>query len=349
LSGLQDDIHPSDDLVPRFVPRGIAHVDIVSDQPPQVFVIVLVPSFSMLAFANTVEPLRIANQLTGKQLYRWEVRSDDGLPVVSANGLSISSDGGLTEVPANAVVLACVGNYAEKNVSGELAGFLREKWRKGHRVGGICTGAYALAKAGILKGHAFTLHWESIKPFCEDHPGLVPSDSIYVMDRRILSCGGGAASTDMMLALIRDSFGDKLARGVADMCLYASLRSSDQRQKTPASTLYGTRNQVLIKIIDYIETHLAEAIDMEEVAALHSVSRRQVERLFATHVGIPPNRFINNIRLDHGRSLLADTSMKVTDVAFAAGFTSANHFARLFRQRFGVSPHRFKGSVSPGV
>ena len=349
MSGSQDDNHRTDDLVPRFVPRGIAHIDIVSDQPPQVFVIALVPSFSMLAFANTVEPLRIANQLTGKQLYRWEARSDDGLPVACSNGLSISSDGGLTDVPANAVVLACAGNYAEKNTSGELAGFLREKWRKGHQVGGIGTGAYALARAGILKGHAFTLHWESIKPFCEEHEGLVPSDSIYVMDRRILTCGGGAASTDMMLALIRDRFGNELARAVADMCLYASLRSSDQRQKAPVSTLYGTRNQVLVKIVDYIETHLAEAIDMEEVAALHGVSRRQVERLFATHVGFPPNKFINNTRLDHGRSLLADTSMKVTDVAFASGFTSANHFARLFRQRFGVSPHRFKGSVSPGV
>ncbi|WP_160116057.1 GlxA family transcriptional regulator [Candidatus Halocynthiibacter alkanivorans] len=332
------------DVAP-YVPRGIAHIAVDFDGTAHVFIFALAPHFSMLSFVAAVEPLRMANQLSGKSLFRWETRSEDGEAVKSSNGLSVSSDGVFDAVPAGATVLACSGNYPDEMITMGLAGFLREKWRKGHQVGSLCTGAYALAKAGILKGHEFTMHWENQKTFIEDQPGFRPSDRIYVIDRRIMSCGGGAASTDMMLDLIRSRFGATLARGVADMCLHLGSRSSEQRQRTPASLIYGTHNKTLLAVLDYIADNLAEEIDLEQLAATHQVSRRHVERLFSKHVGTPPNRYINELRLEHGRALLTETALKVTDVALASGFASPNHFSKLFRRRYGMSPQHYQSGA----
>jgi len=107
-----------------------------------------------------------------------------------SNGLKVQVDGPLRETKQKAMVFVCAGVEPEKSASRRVADWLRQQWRQGRTVGGLCTGAYALAKAGILEGRRFTLHWENLPPFVETFGHLQPLEQLYCIDGRILTAAG---------------------------------------------------------------------------------------------------------------------------------------------------------------
>ena len=126
--------------------------------------------------------LRIANQLSGQALFEWEVLSETGAPVACSNGLEVNVDGPLRATRPRAMIFVCAGVEPEKSASRPVSDWLRQQWRSGRTVGGLCTGAYALAKAGILEGRSFTLHWENLPPFVETFGHLRPLEQLYCID-----------------------------------------------------------------------------------------------------------------------------------------------------------------------
>mgnify|MGYP003648416817 CR=1 FL=1 len=328
----------------RIVPKGVAFVDLPPEQETEVISFLLLPKLSMLAFSSAIEPLRIANQLTGQELYRWQMISDDGAPVTCSNGVEISANYALDSTDIGTSLFVCAGVEPDTVVTDRVAGLLRHHWRLGHRVGGLCSGAYALAKAGILKGHDFTLHWENIPPFRETFPDLEPLDQLYVIDGRILTCGGGSAATDLFLSLISQRFGADLAHAVLNMCLHPVHRSDEESQQASRAASLGTRNRKLLRILRYMEENIEELFTLDDLAEEFDVSRRQIERLFLGHVGVTPKQYLTELRLQRARMLLAETDLKVADIASACGFESSSHFSRRFRAKYGVSPHRFQSA-----
>ncbi len=329
-------------MAENFVPHGVAHVELPPDQKTELISFLLLPKLSMLAFTSAIEPLRIANQLTGQELYRWQVITEDGEAVACSNKVMIGADTSLADADLSGSVMVCAGIQPETVVSDRVAGQLRKLWRMGHRVGGLCTGTYALAKAGILKGHDFTLHWENIPPFRQTFPDLEPLDQLYVIDERILTCGGGSSATDLFLRIISDRFGSVLAHAVLNMCLHSVHRSEEEAQTSSRAALLGTRNRKLLQILRFMEENMEELFSLDDLARKFQISRRQIERLFLTHVGTTPKQYLTDLRLRRGRMLLAETDLRVSDVATSCGFESANHFSRRFRDKYGVSPHRFQ-------
>lgn len=316
---------------------GLVHFPIDHEGPASAFVFALVPKFSMHSFSAAVEPLRIANQLTGKALYHWETRSVDGAPVMASNGLSVSSDGLFGDLPSGAFLFACSGDNAEVLTPQPLADWVRAVWRRGHVVGGLCTGAYALHKAGILQGHDFTLHWECQAAFEENHPGLSLRPSAFVVDRRIMTSAGGVASTDLILHMIEQDFGRALRIAVADMCLQLHVRSPQDMQRSLTSKAFGLQNPKLSRAIEYLERNLKADLDINEWAGSLAISRRQLERMFVRHTGLSPKKFATDLRLDRAYSLLIGTQMPLVEIADAAGLAYGN-FTTLFKRRFGVLP-----------
>ena len=142
---------------------------------PGVVAFVLLPKFTMLAFSSAIEPLRMANQLTQQVLFRWTVLSDDGGPVACSNGVPVMVDGPWNAAKPEGIILVVSGVEPEGKASVALGDWLRGLWRRGRMVGGLCTGAYALAQAGILKGRRFTMHWDNTTAFSENFPDLEPS------------------------------------------------------------------------------------------------------------------------------------------------------------------------------
>lgn len=335
----------------RFVARGAAYFALPNPAPQRRdFHFLLLPRMTMLAFSAAIEPLRIANQLTGKVLYRWFLCSEDGAPVRCSNGVSIAVDGALGAIGRGDSAVVCSGTDGYQAASARTLAWLRGHARHGGRVAGLCTGAFTLARAGLLEGRAFTLHWEIRAAFEEIFPELPPEDALFAIDGNVLTCGGGNAAIDMMVSLIEKDHGPELALMVSDMCLHSGQRLPAHRQRSSVAAAIRSRHPALVRIVELMRRHIADDYAMEDILARESLSRRQVERLFRRHLDTTPARAFREMRLDHARSLMLETNMTVTEVALASGFQSADSFRKAFRARFGSAPaerHRARVSGAP--
>lgn len=324
-----------------FIAKGVAHVELPAAVETLPVTFVLLPKFTMLAFSSAIEPLRIANQLTGKALFNWRVLSEGGGPVECSNGVPVGVDGSWVGTAPQGLVLVCSGVEPEGKATAALADWLRGLWRRGRIVGGLCTGAYALARAGILKGRRFTLHWENISGFAETYPDLEPSRQVFTIDDRVVTCAGGVAAADLMLKLINDRFGATLSQEVMNMCLLTQRRQEDDHQTASLAARLGTRHDKLLQAAAYLEARIEEGFDLEACAGHLNLSRRQIERLFKRYLNVTPVGYMNDLRLARGRALLGETDMTVTEVAVACGFASTSYFSKSFRNKYGTSPYRF--------
>lgn len=325
-------------MTANFVAKGVAHVPVQQLDQPIPVTFVLLHNFSLIAFSSAIEPLRIANQLAGRALFQWRVLSEDGAPVACSNGLVVRVDGAIGDTSPRAMVFVCGGVEPELSASRRVADWLRAQWRSGRTVGGLCTGAYALAKAGLLQGRRFTLHWENLPPFAATFPKLEPLEQLYCIDDRILTCAGGAAATDLFIELVARHHGTRLGDAVLKMCLHGQQRPANLQQRLSLSSTLGVRNPLLVSVIRRFESDVEADHDMAELATELNTSRRHIERMFERYVGTSPKRYLQQLRLERSRALLTETDMSVQDVAHACGFNSANAFAKAFRQKYGVAP-----------
>ena len=316
-----------------------------SGKTPEVIGLFMVPSFSMIAFASAIEPLRLANRLSDKALYEWMLISSDGGPVTASNGISVNPHVAMSEIdgagrPEVPTLILVSGVGAEVYDEPDTFAWLRRLDRRGADIGALCTGAHVLARAGLLEGRVCTLHWENIPSFRETYPDIEVTDDLFEIDGNRFTCSGGTAALDLMLHLIRAEHGDELATRVSEECILDHVRGGREHQRMPLAVRLGVDNRKLIDSIHLMEAHLEEPLAQGALAAAVGISRRQLERLFRRHVGRPPNRYYMQLRLDRARRLLLQTDMTVVDVAMACGFVSASHFAKCYRRLYGVTPRQ---------
>jgi AraC family transcriptional regulator, carnitine catabolism transcriptional activator len=326
-----------------FVQKGAAAtLTVAADDTPRDFYFLLLNKSTMLAVAAAIEPLRIANQVTNSQLYRWYVMTEDGAPIKCSNGMTVTPDHALQPLPPEAVGFVCAGVEPQDGIGEVTLNWLRREHRFGRHLGGICTGAFALAQAGLLSNRSFTLHWENQPGFIEEYPDLSPSPHIYEIDERLMTCGGGSAATDMMLNLIEAHHGKQLAIIVADMCLHVRSGSKMVSQKSNYAVAIGSRNPRLLMALQLMQDSIENPLTIEELCRELDISRRQLERLFARYLDQSPVQVYFDMRLSHANALMTETNMSVTEIALASGFNSATHFSRQFKRKFGTSPHFFR-------
>ena len=320
------------------VPKGAAFFPVPDPGSTRSYAFILVPGFTLLAFAAAVEPLRIANQLSQQPLYRWRLLSDTGQPVASSSGIPVGVDGRLDPQDKATRLFVCAGNPQMAAADPAVVAAVQRHHRFGGVVGGICTGAVALAKAGLIDGRRFTMHWENQPGFVETFPDLSPTPNRFETDGRLLTCGGGAASTDMMLAIIADDHGSAFAAMVSEMCLRTVMPGVNSGQRSSLAALMSSRNPVLVATVTLMNRHIDDPLSMDELAAAAGYSRRHLERLFRDAVGKTPGEFYRGLRLDRGRNLLSTTDLTLMEVSIACGFSTVSHFSKSFRARFGTAP-----------
>lgn len=333
----------------RFVSKGSAYFTLDSAGIQRDFHFLMLPKMTMLAFSAAVEPLRIANQLTGQCLYRWFLMTEDGMPVRCSNGIAIVPDQAIGPTGRDDTVFICSGVNGYLAASERTVSWIRAEAQHGRTVGGVCTGAFTLARAGLLSGRRFTLHWENQLAFEECFPDLPITSQLYCRDGPIITCGGGAACVDMMVSLIKEHHGDGLATRVLEMCLNSGYRVGSKNQRMSLAAEIGVRDPKLIDIMMDMKNRFAEDVTIEGLASKHGLSRRGIERLFKSRLGISPGEKLREMRLEHANSLLAETDMSIIDVAVASGFPSADAFRQAYRQAFGIAPSkRFRMPLAKG-
>lgn len=298
----------------------------------------LLPNYSMIAFSSAVEVLRMANRLSGESLYEWPIYSLDGGPVEASNGLTLTIDYHADEIRDLDVIFVVSGLRAWQNWSERLNKVLHHCKRKEIMLGGICSGAFLLAKAGLLDGYRCTIHWEYIASLRESVPNAIVTEELFELDRDRYTVSGGSAPLDMMLKLVRQAHGKELVVSISEQFMCDRMRGEYDKQRIPLRLLLGADQPKLTEAVELMESNLEELINLDDLASLVGVSRRQLERLFKKYLGCVPRRYYLDLRLKKARQLLMQTPCSVSEIAIACGFVSASHFSKSYREMFGLSP-----------
>lgn len=332
------DEHAIDGLLP-VIPKGAFTFEVDASASTRWFGFLLLPEFTLLAFSSALDPLRIANQLAQRPIYGWRVFSEDGAAVISSSGIPVGVHAAFETAEKDLPIFVCSGNRWPKAANEKTLGQLRRRSRFGGVHGGICTGAATLARAGLLTGKRFTLHWENQPGFSELYPELQPTQNRVEVDGLLRTCGGGSAATEMMLAEIAKDHGSEFAILVADMCLNDPDLSGRRSQRSSIATAVATRNPKLVGVVQQMYRNIEDPLSLDDLVSDAGVSRRQMERLFQKHLGESPSSIYRDIRLERARSLLVETDRSVAEVAAATGFNSVGAFSKHYKTRYGTTPY----------
>lgn len=298
----------------------------------------LVNNFTMIAMAAAIETLRLANQLSGQDLYRWHTLTLDGRPVRASNGLLVSPDvpGGMS--PAMDVVFVCGGKDVLLSCTAQQAAWLRSQASEGVYMGGFCSGSWALAVAGLLDGYECSIDWAYWLNMQVDFPGVFISPKLFVIDRNRYTASSGTASLEMMLHLIGGQHGHVLVGRICEALAIENQLNSQINQRLPIKHILGASHPKLQEVVELMESNLREPLELDELAFYSSVSRRHLERLFLKYLRCAPSRYYQKLRLMHARKLLKHTLMSVKQVAEECGFVSTPHFTKRYREQYGRAP-----------
>jgi AraC family transcriptional regulator, glycine betaine-responsive activator len=302
------------------------------------FAFLTLPNYSMIAVANAVEPLRMANSLSGLAAYEWVIASLDGQPVPASNGLALSPTIPLEYAGRADIVFVCGGINVRESVSPPLLTALRRLAEQRAPLGALCTGGYALARAGLLDRYRATIHWENLSALREEFPRVLISDQLFSIDRDRFTCSGGVAPLDLMLHLIEAKLGPRISQRVSEQFIVDRVRSDKDRQYVPLRAQVGVAHQSLIKVAELMEANIERPLSLERIARQTGLSRRQIERLFKRHLNCVPKRYYLEMRLRRARELLLQTAMPIMDITTACGFQSPPHFSKCYRNQFGHPP-----------
>ena len=313
-------------------------------EAPRRFVFLLLDRFTMLSFASAIEPLRIANRVAGHPIYSWALAGEGGQYATCSNGASFRLDMGLDEIDRDDTLLVCGGIDVQKSTTKPVLNWLRREARRGVTIAGLCTGSYALAKAGLLDGKKATIHWENQDGFLEEFDDVQLTKSVFVMDGNRWSTAGGTSSLDLMLKVIAAGHGEDVANTVADQLIYSTPRTDQDTQRLSIPTRIGVRHPKLSQVIQMMEGNIEDPMSPAELAEEVGMSTRQLERLFRRYLNRSPKRYYMELRLQKARNLLMQTDMSVINVALACGFASPSHFSKCYRSHYNTTPYRERGT-----
>ena len=264
---------------------------------PRRFVFVLMDNFTLLSFSSALDALRIANRMSGKTLYEWIFIGENEGVVSCSAGTQFKLDNSLIELHRDDTILLCGGTFIQEATTKKLIGWLRREARRGLIIGGLCTAAYPMAKAGLLDDKKATIHWENQDSFAEEFLEVELTKTVFVCDGNRYTTAGGTSSIDLLLKIIADEHGEELANAVADQMIYSSIRTDQDTQRLSVPTRIGVRHPKLSKVIQMMEINIEEPISPSILAKDVGMSTRQLERLFRRYLDRSPKRYYMELRL----------------------------------------------------
>jgi AraC family transcriptional regulator, carnitine catabolism transcriptional activator len=303
----------------------------------------LIPRFSMIALFSALEPLRVANRFAG-EVFAWRFVSMDGQSVTASNGIPVSVTASIEDIGRPDALIACASYDQEAGMARPVFNELRRLARNGTLLGGVDTGAFLLAGAGVLDGYRATCHWETLPAFRESYPDIDAAEETYVLDRGRITASGGAAALDMMLDWLGSIESEALAQKVADTLVHTRHLNHPGEARVPAGSRYRIDDGRLVKAIRLMEEHVEDRLTLKNVAKSAELSDRQLERLFRRHLHVTPVAFYRQMRLDRAHRLLIYSRLSVRDVALATGFSTLAEFSRAFKQKYGRPPSHARGA-----
>jgi transcriptional regulator GlxA family with amidase domain len=306
--------------------------------------LLVLPRASILEVASVLDPVRNANRHLGREGFRWRVVSPGGGPVPLTCGLELPGIGPL-QAARGADVLIVIGGYghADATTRALLADLSRIAGRF-RAIGGVDTGPWVMARAGLLDGHRATVHWEDLEDFALAHPAIEVVPDRFVISRNRFTAGGAAPAADLMLHLIAARCGPAIAGQVAGSFLYDAAVDGARPQRP--GMLPAARDPRLSAALRLMNAHLEAPLPLLDIARAQRLSRRRLEQLFREGLGQGPGAAYLDLRLQAARRMVIDTRHAMQEVALRCGFADQSSFSRAFRRRFRQSPRALRTATA---
>ncbi|MFD6162500.1 GlxA family transcriptional regulator [Nocardia sp. NPDC060256] len=311
---------------------------------PHAVGVLVFPGVTLLDVAGPSEVCTEANRLGAD--YRITLISPDGAPVRSSTGLRFDVDRAAGDIRRlDTLVVPGSEELVAAPVPTELVCAVTRLAERTQRIASVCTGAFALAAAGLLDGRRATTHWRHATALQRRNPGIqVEPDAIFITDGPIMTSAGITAGIDLTLHLVEQDHGPALARDVARALVVFLQRPGGQSQFSVPIRTPAPHDNTLRALLDTIHTDPTRDYTVPVLAALANTSPRQLTRLFRRELGTTPARYLEQVRLEQAQMLL-DQGHSVTTTAVRSGFGSDDTLRRAFHQHLGIAPstyqHRF--------
>jgi transcriptional regulator GlxA family with amidase domain len=282
-----------------------------------------------------------ANDATGRRVYDLRVVSPDGGAVVSNSGVIVQSRqfGGQ---PDTLLVAGGSRGLPAVIARADLRRWLQRVAPRAERYGSVCTGAFVLAAAGLLDGKRVATHWASCTKLAQRYPALsVDADALYVVDGKVWTSAGVTTGIDMALALVEADLGAATANLIARHFVLYARRPGYQSQFSPLLQAQTQAEAPFADLIEWMQTHLDAPLDVPTLARRAGLTERSFYRKFTEATGKTPAQFVERLRLEAARTLLAqDMPLKV--IAGRVGLGSSARLGAAFQRGFGMAPSLFR-------
>jgi transcriptional regulator GlxA family with amidase domain len=322
------------------------HNDEVAAVPARHVVLVVFDGAEAIDIAGPASVISKATELRPCS-YQLHVASPHGGVVRTNSGLALAGTEAFSALPAELDTLIVAGGdeapLRKALLEQGVTAWLAEAAPRTRRLASVCSGAFALAAAGLLDGRAATTHWSALDLLQSTRPAVrVQRDCIYVRDGDVWTSAGVTTSIELALALVEDDLGHAVAMEIARTLALPLLRGREQPQLSPALQAQEVASHRLRELVAWVGTHLQEDLSVEALARRASMSPRHFARAFAAQTGVTPARYVAQARVAAAAELLRRTRWPQERIAQASGFGSVDALQRAFRQRLQVTLEEYR-------
>lgn len=311
--------------------------DLSSTSPVRIGLLLL-PPCSVLSIGTVLEPLSRVNRQLGRRAYDYLTLSTDGKPVALYGGLSWPVDMALADAPTLDLLLVLAEEVTTLRDGELVLSTLSHLAQQRVSLGGLHTGAWWLARAGVLSGHRATVHWQEQARLAEACEDVILTSNLFEIDRERYTSSGGTANLDLLLHLIESREGTELAANLSEQLCMERIRPTHEKQRVPLANRIGGSQPKLTEAVMLMEANIEEPLTTDDIARLVGLSRRQLERLFKQYLNSVPSKYYLELRLSRARQLLMTTSKSIVQIGLSCGFSSGPHFSSTYRTHFGITP-----------
>ena len=292
-------------------------------------------------------PAQVFGRFRDPAPYSFEVCTPTPGSVPTTTGFAVQVERGL-EALAHADTVVVPGYVCSDELGVTVRDALRAAAAGGARMMSVCTGAFALAEAGLLDGRRAATHWGAAGTLAAEHPQVqVDPDVLYVDTGQVLTSAGLAAGIDMCLHVLRLDHGAEAAAAVARNMVVSPYREGGQAQFVSQPVpLVGPG---LAETCAWMVSRLAEPLTVEDMAEHAGWAPRTFARRFMAETGTTPARWLAAQRLDHARRLLETTDLPVDQVAERSGLGTAGNLRLHLARRLGVTPTAYRRTYQGNV
>ncbi|MGB0960144.1 MAG: GlxA family transcriptional regulator [Halocynthiibacter sp.] len=297
--------------------------------------------FPMACLTSAIEPLRAANEIAGREAFRWHVIGEDLSPVTSSSGVVFAPDSTLEIIETLDHLFLTSSPQGTFAAPTKIQAILQRHLRAGRTIGAFSGGVFPLARTGLMKGHSMSVHWCYDAAFHAEFPDIDAVQTVICEGQQRLTASGAAAVFDLMLGLIEKELGPEIMTEVACWFQHPFVRTGDVSQKTPSFTTATTTDAMpkqISKAIQMFAEHIEDPVQIKDVAQAVNMSTRSLERSFRRATGESPLKYYRLMRLKQARQLVLYSSDSITEIAYSVGYTSTSPMLRHYKEVYGVTP-----------